>query len=170
MGLVDATLHGATKVVNATTAAAGAVSGAAVSGVVGGVRGTVDGVLSGVSSGSRSTPAAALTLAVVGAAGLVEWPIVLAVGGAALVVRQLTRPPEATSTGGGLRSVPTRSTASADRGSTRRSTSAASRTTPTPSKSAPRVAKSAPRAAKSASKAARSAARKAAPRRSQPSS
>jgi hypothetical protein len=163
MGLVDATLRGATKVVNATTAAAGAVSGAAVSGVVGGVRGTVDGVLSGVSSGSRSTPAAALTLAVVGATGLVEWPIVLVVGGAALVVRQLTRPPEATSTGGGLRSVPTRSTASADRGSTQRSTSTASRTTPTPSKSAPKAAKSAPKAAKSA-------ARKAAPRRSQPSS
>src|SRR3954471_22753254 len=84
-------VRGATRLVtetaNATTAAAGAVSGAAINGVIGGVQGTAKGVRDGVGSGSHSTPAALLTLGAVGAAGLVEWPVLLTVGGAALLVR-----------------------------------------------------------------------------------
>ncbi|MFX0580089.1 hypothetical protein [Nocardia nepalensis] len=76
---------------DATTAAAGAVGGAAVNGVIGGVRGAAAGVKSGLSSGSHSTPAAALTVAAIGAAGLVEWPVLLGVGGAALVVREISQ-------------------------------------------------------------------------------
>lgn len=78
-----------TRTADATTAAAGAVSGAAVNGVIGGIQGAASGVKSGLVSGSHSTPAAVLTMAAVGAAGLVDWPVLLGVGGAALVVRQL---------------------------------------------------------------------------------
>jgi len=81
-------LHATT---NAATAGAGALGGAAVNGVIGGVRGTAAGIRSGADRGSQSTPAAALTLAAIGAAGLVEWPVLLAVGGTALVVRQLSQ-------------------------------------------------------------------------------
>ena len=90
MSVVHGVTRGVTGILNATTAAAGAVSGAAVSGVVGGVRGTAEGVRNGLSSGSHSTPAAALTLAVFGAVGLVEWPVLLVVGGTALAVRRLS--------------------------------------------------------------------------------
>jgi hypothetical protein len=107
MGVVQGVTRGFTGLVNATTAAAGAVSGAAVSGVVGGVRGTAEGVRSGLSTGSRSTPAAALTLAAFGAVGLVEWPVLLVVGGTALAVRQLTRSPEDAAQDVELTSVPT---------------------------------------------------------------
>ncbi len=79
-----------------TTQAAGAVGGAAVNGVVGGVTGAAAGVQRGLSSGSRSTPAAALTLGALGVAGLVEWPVLLAVGGAALLLRQLNQRSDAT--------------------------------------------------------------------------
>jgi hypothetical protein len=51
----------------------------------------VFGIRNGVANGSHSTPAAALTLGVLGAAGLVEWPLLLAVGGTALVVHQLSK-------------------------------------------------------------------------------
>lgn len=164
MGLLDATVRGGAKVVNASTTAAGAVSGAVISGVVGGLRGTVDGMRSGVSNGSRSTPAAALTLAALGAAGLVEWPVVLVAGGAALAVRRFTRPDEQTHLDGGLRSMPTPSTTSASRTrATRSTTTDSERTAPQPAKS--------PRAVKSTPKAAKSAARKVAqPRRSRPTS
>ncbi|MGQ4596891.1 hypothetical protein [Nocardia sp. R6R-6] len=73
-----------------TTATAGAVGGAAVNGVLGGMQGVATGVKSGLSKGSHSAPAAALTLAAIGAAGLVEWPVLLGVGGTALVVRELS--------------------------------------------------------------------------------
>lgn len=79
-----------------TTEAAGALGGAAVNGVVGGVTGAAAGVQRGISSGSHSTPAAALTMGTVGVVGLVEWPVLLTVGGAALLLRQLNRRPEAT--------------------------------------------------------------------------
>jgi hypothetical protein len=79
------------RTADATTAAAGAVGGAAVSGVIGGVQGTLSGIRSGISSGSHSTPAAAMTLGALGAAGLVEWPVLLTVGGTALVVHHLSR-------------------------------------------------------------------------------
>lgn len=80
-----------TETANATTAAAGAVGGAAVSGIIGGVQGTVEGIRSGLGSGSHSTPAAVLTFAAIGAAGLVEWPVLVAIGGTAVLVRQLTK-------------------------------------------------------------------------------
>jgi hypothetical protein len=86
-------IQGAARVVTqsaeAIVAAAGAVGGAAVNGVIGGVQGAVTGIKNGVSSGSHSTPAAALAIAAIGATGLVEWPILLGVGGTAIVVRQL---------------------------------------------------------------------------------
>ncbi len=89
MNPISTAFRGLTKVADATTAAAGAVGGAAVSGVVGGVQGAAGGIRSGLSSGSRSTAAAALTLGAIGAAGLVEWPVLVTVGGAALVMHQL---------------------------------------------------------------------------------
>ncbi|HUO39921.1 MAG TPA: hypothetical protein VMU34_19695 [Mycobacterium sp.] len=88
-------LEGAVRVVantaNAATAAAGAVGGAAVNGVIGGVQGTAQGIRKGLSDGSHSTPAAALTLAALGAAGLVEWPVLLTIGGGMLIIRHLTK-------------------------------------------------------------------------------
>jgi hypothetical protein len=77
---------------HAATAAAGAMGGAAVSGVIGGIRGTAAGVKNGLRRGGHSTPAAALTLGAIGAAGLVEWPVLAIVGGTALLVRELTKP------------------------------------------------------------------------------
>jgi hypothetical protein len=94
MGVVDGAARNISRTVSraasATTAAAGAVGGAAVNGVVGAVTGAVAGVQKGIDSGSHSTPAAALTLGALGVAGLVEWPILLAVGGGALVLRRLS--------------------------------------------------------------------------------
>jgi hypothetical protein len=98
MGVVGGAVRTAGKTVNraadATTAAAGAVGGAAVNGIVGGVTGAAEGIKRGISSGSHSTPAAALALGALGVAGLVEWPILLAVGGGALVLHRLSRKPE----------------------------------------------------------------------------
>lgn len=48
----------------------------------------------GLSSGSKSTAAAALAIGAIGVAGLVDWPILLAVGGGALLLRKLNRTPE----------------------------------------------------------------------------
>jgi hypothetical protein len=53
------------------------------------VTGAAAGVQKGIGSGSHSTPAAALTLGALGVAGLIEWPVVLAIGGGALLLRQL---------------------------------------------------------------------------------
>ncbi len=93
MGVVDGAVHNVSRAVtraaSATTAAAGAVGGAAVNGVVGAVTGAASGVQRGIDSGSHSTPAAALTLGALGVAGLVEWPLLLAVGGGALLIRRL---------------------------------------------------------------------------------
>src|SRR6201987_3705441 len=98
MGVVGGAARSVGKTVNraadATTAAAGAVGGAAVNGIVGGVTGAAEGIKRGVSSGSRSTPAAALALGALGVAGLVEWPVLLAVGGGALLLHRLSRRPE----------------------------------------------------------------------------
>ncbi len=93
MNIVESASRVLARSAEATTSAAGAVGGAVVSGVVGGVRGTVTGIRAGLSDGSQSTSTAALTLAAVGAAGLVEWPVLLGVGGTALVIRQLNRRP-----------------------------------------------------------------------------
>lgn len=125
--------------VEAAAAAAGAVSGAAVNGVFGGLQGTVNGIKSGVSSGSHSTPAALLTLGAIGAAGLVDWPVLVGIGGTALAVRQLnqrtggTPPPIAKPTLSAVPNAPrTRSTASA----ASRPAPAKVAKTPTPAKAA----------------------------------
>ncbi|MGA8329842.1 MAG: hypothetical protein WB777_11180 [Mycobacterium sp.] len=93
MGVVDGAVHNVSRAVSraasATTATAGAVGGAAVNGVVGAVTGAAAGVQRGIDSGSHSTPAAALTLGALGVAGIVEWPLLLAVGGGALLLRRL---------------------------------------------------------------------------------
>src|ERR1700739_297730 len=95
------------RVADATTAAAGAVGGAAVNGIVGGVTGAAEGIKRGVSSGSRSTPAAALALGALGVAGLVEWPVLLAVGGGALLLHRLQgKPAPAASGKANLKPVP----------------------------------------------------------------
>jgi hypothetical protein len=145
MSLFQGVTRGVTSVVNATTAAAGAVSGAAISGVVGGLRGTAEGVRSGLSSGSQSTPAAALTLAAIGAVGLVEWPVVLVVGGAALAVRQMTRQGEGSAPDAPLRAVPPRTTP-APKGAS--APTKASSAPAKPAKSTRRPVRSVPTAAK----------------------
>jgi hypothetical protein len=91
MNIVSGAARLVTRTADATTAAAGAVGGAAINGVIGGVQGTAAGLRSGLSDGSHSSAAAALTLAAVGTAGLVEWPVLLAVGGTALAVHQLSQ-------------------------------------------------------------------------------
>lgn len=91
MDVLKGALRVARTTVEASAAAAGSVGGAAINGIVGGVQGAVSGARKGFRSGSRSTPAAALTVAaaaaVVGAAGLVEWPVLLPVGGTVLAVQ-----------------------------------------------------------------------------------
>lgn len=110
MGVVDGTFRTVGRTVSraasATTSAAGAVGGAAVNGFVGGVKGAAEGIQQGIGVGSKSTPAAALAIGAIGAAGLVEWPILLAVGGGALLLRKLGRTPEQ----GGAVATPTKLT------------------------------------------------------------
>ncbi|MBO0676233.1 hypothetical protein JRC04_02010 [Mycolicibacterium sp. S2-37] len=91
MSIVNGAVRIVTRTADATTAAAGAVGGAAVNGIVGGLQGTAAGIRDGLGKGSQSPAAAAITLGALGAAGLVEWPLLLAVGGGALVVHQLSR-------------------------------------------------------------------------------
>ena len=80
-----------TRAADATTATVGALGGAAVTGAIGAVEGTAAGVKNGLSSGSHSTAAAALTFGAIGVAGLVDWPILVAVGGGALLIHELGR-------------------------------------------------------------------------------
>ncbi|EUA42677.1 hypothetical protein I553_6537 [Mycobacterium xenopi 4042] len=75
-----------------TAKVAGAVGGAAVNGVVGAVTGAAAGVRRGTGTTGYAMPLAVLTLGGLGASGLVEWPLVLAVGGGALLLRQMNRP------------------------------------------------------------------------------
>lgn len=121
-----------TTTADAAVATAGAVGGAAVSGVIGGVRGVASGVRDGASSGSHSTPAAAVALGLIGAAGLVEWPLLVGIGGTALVIHQLRQNSQSPP--------PARLRAVADKGS--RSASSESRTRRAPANRAP--AKKAP--------------------------
>ena len=79
-----------TRTADAATAVVGAVGGAAVTGVIGAVEGTATGVKNGLRSGRHSTPTAALTLAAIGVTGLVDWPILVAVGGGALAIHTLS--------------------------------------------------------------------------------
>ena len=131
MTIVQSATRLVTRAADTTTAVAGSVGGAAVNGVIGGIKGTATGVREGFGNGSQSTPAAALTLAATGAAGLVEWPILLGVGGTALVVHQLNqraqdngqRPLRAVSSSDGQESTtkrPARATKSTPRKSTQR--------------------------------------------------
>lgn len=98
MNVMRKTLRGvgrtASRAATATTAAIGAVGGAAVNGALGGVAGTVAGVKRGLSTGNNPTPAAALAMGALGVTGLVDWPILLAVGGGALLLRTMNRQPE----------------------------------------------------------------------------
>ena len=88
-GTVRKVAGAANRAVTMTTEAAGAIGGAAVNGGIGGVKGAAGGVQRGLRTGSHSTPAAALTLGALGVTGLVEWPVLVAVGGTALVLKQL---------------------------------------------------------------------------------
>ena len=82
------------------------------------IRKVATGIKNGMDSGSHSTPAAVLTLAAVGSAGLVEWPVLLGVGGTALVLRRLNdRQPASSALR--LATVPDDGTARSSAGSTR---------------------------------------------------
>jgi hypothetical protein len=113
MGVLGGAVRNVGKTVgraaDAATAAAGAVGGAAVNGVVGGVTGAAEGIKRGVSSGSHSTPAAALALGALGVAGLVEWPVLLAVGGGALLLHRLQGKSAPASPKANLKPVPSES-------------------------------------------------------------
>ncbi|MDV7354524.1 hypothetical protein R4282_16105 [Rhodococcus oxybenzonivorans] len=100
MNILAGTARVVTGAGEAAVATVGAVGGATVGSVVGSLRGTAEGAMEGARYGSHSTPAALLTLGAVGTVGLVEWPLVLAAGGTALVLRQLTpaRPKAAAAT------------------------------------------------------------------------
>jgi hypothetical protein len=91
MGIMSLTVRATEDVATATTATAGAAVGATIGAAVGALGGGLRGAAAGIATGARSEPAAVVGLAAVGAAGLVEWPLVLAVGGTALALRQLRR-------------------------------------------------------------------------------
>ncbi len=97
MGLLSITRRVGTDAAGTLTGAAAAVTGAAYGAATGAVTGATRGARQALGTGPRAMPAAALGVAAVGAAGLVDWPILLAAGGAALVLRQLRPPPAARS-------------------------------------------------------------------------
>ncbi|BBZ37232.1 hypothetical protein MCNS_02950 [Mycobacterium conspicuum] len=78
-----------------------------MNGVVGGVKGAAEGIQRGIGSGSKSTAAAALAIGALGVTGLVEWPILMAVGGGALVLQRMNRKPEDPAPKAKLTTVPT---------------------------------------------------------------
>ena len=80
----------------AITDTAGAMGGAVINGAAGGIRGAATGAAHGLNTGSRSPTTAAITLAAVGATGLVDWPVIIFVGGTGLLIRQLTGRPRVT--------------------------------------------------------------------------
>lgn len=77
----------------AVTGAAAAVSGATYGAGTGAVSGAARGASEALKNGPRVTPAAALAVAAVGAAGLVEWPVLVLASSGALVLRQLRHQP-----------------------------------------------------------------------------
>lgn len=91
MSIVDQATRVVLDAARVTTGAVGAVGGGVVGGVNGGIRGAASGIRDGMRGGARSTPTAVLTLAAVGAVGLVEWPVLVTVGGTAVVLRELDR-------------------------------------------------------------------------------
>jgi hypothetical protein len=70
------------------TTVAGAAGGAAVGSTIGALRGAAQGAADGAGRGSRSTPAVALTVAALGVTGIVDWPLLLAAGGAAYLLQR----------------------------------------------------------------------------------
>jgi len=93
MGLLSLTRRAGKDATVAVTGATAAVTGAAYGAATGAVDGAIRGAGQALGSGPRATPAAALVVAAVGAAGLIEWPVLLLAGGTALVVRQLRHKP-----------------------------------------------------------------------------
>ena len=89
MDIVGNVVRTADRAFGVVVATAGAAGGAVVNGVVGGVTGVATGVRDGIDNGRHSTPAAMLTLGLLGAAGVVEWPLLVGVGVTAVVLRQL---------------------------------------------------------------------------------
>jgi uncharacterized protein YdaT len=89
MGLLSLSRRAGKDATVAVTGAMAAVTGAATGAVDGAIRGAGQ----ALGSGPRATPAAALAVAAVGAAGLIEWPVLLLASGTALVVRQLRHKP-----------------------------------------------------------------------------
>lgn len=79
-------------VASATTSTIGALTAAAAGTAIGAAQGAVKGFGRGLGTGATSTPIAVLGLAGIGAAGLIDWPILLAGGAAALLLRQFRHP------------------------------------------------------------------------------
>lgn len=101
MDVVGGARRTVVRTADAATSTAGAVGGAVVNGALGAIEGAVTGVAKGVKRGGNSSVAAALTIVTIGAVGLVEWPIVAGIGGAALLIHKLGQrrtdePPKAT--------------------------------------------------------------------------
>ncbi|MDQ2849813.1 MAG: hypothetical protein M3Y49_03605 [Actinomycetota bacterium] len=141
MGFVTRSIQASEALADAATSAAGATAGAVAGGLTGAVSGGVRGMGNGLNRGSRSVPAAALTIAAVGAAGLVDWPVLLAVGGSTLILRQLRHnPPENTQqtpTDEGDTSTKTRNTPTTRNTPKTRNTPSARKSTPTTRKTTP---------------------------------
>ena len=96
-GVSDLALSTVGALAAAAKNTAGAVSGAAVGGSLGAVRGTTQGAAHGAVRARHSTAAAALTVAAVGAAGLIEWPVLLLAAGTAVTLdKVINRSPTAT--------------------------------------------------------------------------
>lgn len=89
MDVVGGARRGVIRTADAATSTAGAVGGAVVNGALGAIEGAATGVVKGVKRGGSSSVAAALTIVTIGAVGLVEWPIVAGIGGAALLIHRL---------------------------------------------------------------------------------
>ena len=114
------------------TTLAGAAGGAAVGGSIGALRGAAQGAADGARRGSRSTPAVVLTIATLGVTGLLDWPLLLAAGGATYLLQRTSQ---------GSDGLPT---PAADPGARRRSVAAPARAT---TRSTPAAATAKPRRA-----------------------
>lgn len=97
-GIGDLATSAVGAVAGAATSTAGAVSGGAVGGGLGALGGVARGLTKGAARGRHSTAATVVTLTAVGVAGLVDWPVLLAAGGAAIVLdKAINRQPDGTS-------------------------------------------------------------------------
>jgi len=98
MGLLSITRRAGRDAAAAITGAAAAVTAGAYGAAGGAVTGATRGVSQALGTGPRFPPAAALTVAAVGAAGIVDWPVLLLGSAGALVLHhyathQLRNPP-----------------------------------------------------------------------------